>query len=259
MLLPLFMASRNPHSPTTSNYIDMEVKATEIDNPDSEYRKINFNIRNIGNGYILANDNIICYAFENADHIYIRSSVSNELMGTNVIIAPNNEFSFTLTTSSNIDFTKAYYRASAYIEASRYITYSGTNEITKEDYRTYIIDTTASGMRDRSKFEYVFVATMEYEENVYSFVCSENLTEDSKLRFYVQNEDFDESKAVIKNIIGFEYDVYNPNYAGYALGGALYILVMSIPIIIGIFLFFVLPGIILLVVFKKKRKNQQNL
>ena len=247
------MASyRTPHSSTTSEYHEIDVTMEEKEAQQEGYRRLEFKIKNTGEGYIIQN-RMVCYP-GNGEHYYLYGGSQEDFFGANLITMPGREYTFTWNTQIESTFEDASYRVSAYIDVDHNLTYEGSKNLSKDEDGYYVIDASIRGMKDSYDYGYDFLAVLEYDGQEYCIACSE-VKEGGKPRFYLSKQGFDLQKAKVKEIIGFEYEEYRPNYAGYALGGALYMAIIGGSIFLGILIFIVLPAILIPTIIRKKRQK----
>ena len=244
----LIAASRTPYAPTTSDYSDMEVIATEKEtDPEKSYQLYDFTIKNTGNGYIVQGGQYKCHS------VYGNSFMhpdSNDEFFHSAVIAPGKEFTFTESLPKEVNVNDADFYATAYIEGDR-VPFNGFSQA---DEHHYVIDANVSLKHDHVLYDYIIV--LEYDGVEHAFV-SKATNADCKVTFYTKTTDFDASKAVLKDLIEFRYEEYSPNYAGYALGGAIYMGLIFVGVLAGSFVFIILPAIIIPKAIKRSKRKKE--
>ncbi len=251
--IPSLMAyTRTPYSCSTNDYYDIEVKTTLLESdPEKTYDLYEFTVKNTGKGYVIQGGTYACYY--DGGHVLINGESTDPLFNS-ALLAKGAEYTFTQSVSKekgNIALNPSY-KGTAYVEPGGNISFSGSNAISQyEGYNNlFVIDSVASGLSN--DYEYVVVVTIEYEDIEHCITCSIRGS-DNKIYFSSKDGSFDYTKATIKEVIGFEVKKYNPNYAGYALGGALYMGLILIGFLTGALIFIILPAIIIPKIIRKKR------
>ena len=254
-LIPFLMAStRTPYAATTSHYEEIEVtQEVKESAPEEEGQLYEFTIKNTGHGYIVRPTEVL-YRKDGGIRTSMRTLGEVRRFGDGPLIRPGEQFKAQYReTGDYVDWKAHDFYLTAYIGTDPYIEYSGPNTISRyEQTNSYYADGTISGTRDSYDFSYSFAVTLDYDGMEYCFLV-DHLDSEGRLLFDAEGDELDVSKASIKSVIGFEYENYHPNYAGFAFGGMLAIL---LPLLI----FFAVGGIaafvIVLVVIRIRRKRR---
>ena len=218
-LLPFLTAfTRKEHSPYTDEYDDIEVSVNQL-----EPELYEFKVKNIGEGYISY------YPALHSEEVDIPNNTPQDTIFTYKLLAkPNDEVTFTVSGDySQYDFSNIKFYTTALVDVDKSVSFEGSKKITQDEKsRWYFhIDCEIEGIS--YDYNYAYVVTLEYDGVIYSV---DTLTDaNRKLYFYFSEpEVFDPSKAEVKEIVAFRYDPppreKGIDYAGFALGGALYIL-----------------------------------
>jgi len=250
--LPLLMGfERAPYSATTKEYSDIQVTAKE-----KEEGVFEFIIKNVGEGYIYRHVSL------HTDTLLIpNNSEINSLFNTHVLVKPNDEYVITSNEDyGEYDFTDATFYTTALIEPDISLSFTGSKTVSQsKDSRWYFyIDCDINGLKPDYRYDYV--VTLDYDGVEY---CVDTLTDANRHLYYYFSEPeiFDVEKVQVKDIIGFAYEAEKkqdgPNYAGFALGGALYILCILGAVVLGVILFIIVPVIIFGLVRKKRNNTKQ--
>lgn len=218
-LLPFLSAfTREEHSPYTKEYDDIEVTVTQ-----KEAELYEFKVKNIGEGYINY------YPALRSGDITIPNETPQDTIFTYKLMAkPNDEVTFTVNADySGYDFSSIKFQTTALVDVDTSVSFKGSKKVYQDEKSRwyFYIDCDIEGTN--YDYWYSYVVTLEYDGVVYSV---DTLTDAyRKLYFYFSDpEVFDPSKAEVKEIVAFRYDPppqeRGIDYAGLALGGALYIL-----------------------------------
>ena len=245
------MGAKTPYS-ALSRYYDLEYTFEKKEKlPEDDYFTYEFKLTNTGKGYIPWYSNI---AFDGEDSRlrYLNPVHPKELFGHTPVFLPSEEIIIEYqSTEDNLNLSKGSFFVYAYEEVDGTLGYSGTNEITKTEDGIYVIDCEVLNMKDSYYSKYYFAVTLEYDGVDYCSICL--LNDENKIRFGA-SEDFDVSKATVKKIEGFEEPQYHPNYAGFAIGGMLMIL---IPAAIILLIIAIITTVVLVLVFGLRKKDKK--
>lgn len=233
-------------------YTQLEVSVIEEkEDPERDDTNLyDLKIKNTGDGYIL---NI---KYDERDKRHTTFYVDNSLpvYGTS-LIKPGGEYienNFRWYKESGVNLEN--FSAGAYVRYAFSITPSPTNNVIKgEEEDVYCIDCEIPELDDDHGFN--FAITMTYDSVEYCFAT--HLNSDDTLSFKAKIDDFDETKANITKIDVFNYEIYRTNYAGYALGGLLYIFVVYMLPIFSIILLLVIASLVIKAIRKRKAKKQE--
>ena len=265
LVMPFLMAfTREPNSPSTANYTDIEVSVIENPSPtDEELKVYEFTVKNIGDGYIGKNG-WIQYHSEDGNDFYISGKYDDNLIFGRAhtdMIGKNKEYTLTVENNYVCDFTKGYFYCAATIDPDATLSFIGSKTL-YQDGRTrfhYYIDCQINGRENG--FAYTYILTLDYDNVEYCISCQT----DAERRLYFTPNDvdiFDPEKVTIKDIIGFKYKLPENkgiDYAGLALGGALYITVVFGSVVLGVSIFIVLPAIIIPTAIRKSRNKNKDI
>lgn len=222
-LLPFLSAfTRMEHSPYTNEYDDIEVNVNQL-----EPELYEFKVKNIGEGYIKY------YPALHSEEVDIPNNSPEDTIFTYKLLAkPNDEVTFTASGDySQYDFSNIKFYTTALVDVDKSVSFVGSKKVYQnEKSRWYFyIDCDIEGTS--YDYWYSYVVTLEYDGVIYSVDTLTGLFDTNrKLYFYFSEpEVFDPSKTEVKEIVAFRYDPppreKGIDYAGLALGGALYILV----------------------------------
>ena len=221
-LLPFLTAfTKEEYSPYTKEYDDIEVTVTQ-----KEAELYEFKVKNIGEGYIYYYPALRC------GDITIPNKTPQDTIFTNKLMAkPNDEVTFTVNADySEYDFSSMKFQTTALVDVDTSISFVGSKKFYQDEKSRwyFYIDCDIEGTN--YDYSYSYVVTLEYDGVIYSVNTLTGLIDTNRrLYFYFSDpEVFDSSKAEVKEIVAFRYD-HPPrekgiDYAGLALGGALYIL-----------------------------------
>ena len=264
-LCPFLMAfTREPYSPNTLEYTDIEVVVNESPSPTSEDNKLyEFTVTNTGDGYINKYGQLD-YHFASGDTMPIYEPYAKDpVFHTSVMVKKNNSLTIKMDDLSTYDFTTGYFTMAALIEPNTSMRFNGPKTIyTTDESRFYCyIDCEIVGKEP--DYSYVYLVTLDYDGTEYCLQCST----DAKGRIYFMPQDMDTfkvDKVTIKDIVGYKYerqpiDERGIDYGAFILGGALYIMLIYGVVFVSIAVFIVLPAIIIPTSIRRSiRKNNKN-
>ncbi|MBO4540593.1 MAG: hypothetical protein J5736_01265 [Bacilli bacterium] len=243
----LISAKRDHYSPYTSEYRDFHISVEQkAVLPEEGMATYEFTLENTGTGFI----SILRYEKERLfDGVFVESP----FRGSPELMKPGRgyrwEMDFAIT-----EFDAGNFIATALIDSNSFDLPADTaiRKIEGTDY--YSVDFTIPGMEDTYTYSYEFALTLEYEG--IERCLRSGINEEKNPVFSIRNENFDVTKAVVKSLDVFEYENYHTNYFGYAMGGALYILLQMA----GVFLIasvVVAVLIVTIVIIKKKKRRKR--
>ena len=217
-LLPFLSAfTREEHSPYTKEYDDIEVTVTQ-----KEAELYEFKVKNIGEGYINYYPALRC-----GDVTIPNESPQDTIFTYKLMAKPNDEVTFIVNADySEYDFSSMKFQTTALVDVDTSISFVGSKKISQDEKSRWYFHIDCDIEGTSYDYWYSYVVTLEYDGVIYSV---DTLTDaNRKLYFYFSDpEVFDPSKAEVKEIVAFRYDPppqeKGIDYAGLALGGALYI------------------------------------
>ena len=255
-ILSLFLIS--PILLGTSRYSEIDYEYTQLEvsvieekeDPEREDTNLyDVKIKNIGEGYI------INFKYDEGDRRKTTLYIENSLpVYGNYLIKPGGEYilkDFRWYKESGVN--PECFSAGAYVRYVFSINPSSINIIEDEMADIYLIDCEIPELDD--DYGYNFAITMIYDSVEYCF--AKQLNSDDTLTFKSRIDDFDVAKANITKIDVFNYEIYRTNYAGYALGGLLYILLVYMLPIFSIILLLVIVSLVIKAIRKRKAKKQE--
>lgn len=264
LVMPLLMAfTREPNSPSTTEYTDLEVSVVEKPSTtDEELKVYEFTVKNTGDGYIGKNGQLYYHSESGNDYLISGKYSDNPIFGRahTDMMGKNKGYTVTVENNYACDFTKGYFYSSATIDPDTTLSFAGSKSFylgEKSRFHFYI-DCEINGRENN--FAYMYVVTLDYDGVEHCISCTTDV--ESKLFVTPNDPDtFDPNKATAKDIIGFKYKLPENrgiDYFGLALGGALYIAIIYGSIMLGIVIFIVLPAIIIpLAIRRSKNKNKK--
>lgn len=264
LVVPFLAAfTREPNSPSTINYTDIEVSVMEKPSTSNEELKVyEFTIKNIGDGYVGQNGQIQ-YHSESGNDISISGKYAdNPIFGRahTDMIGKNKEYVVTVENNYAYDFTKGYFYTSACIDPDTTLSFVGSKSIYQDEKSRfhYYIDCEINGRENG--FAYTYILFLDYDNVEYCISCQ---TDVNRKLFFTPNDadTFDPNKVTIKDIIGYKYEPKKErggmDYAALALGGALYITIIGGAVILSVVIFIVLPAIIIPIAIRKSRNKNR--
>lgn len=248
LVSPLLMGfSLEPYKPYTREYNDIDVTMTKVETDVYE-----FNVKNTGDGYVYKNSSL-----HTGDLTITNNTPQDQFFTNHLLIRPGAEATIISNGDySEYDFSNSEFHALALVAKDTTLTFIGSKAIAKSENSRwyYYIDCEIKG--NVPNYGYYYVVTLDYDGVEYTV---ETLTDAyNKLYYYFSDPDiFDASKATVKEIVGFKHELPpredGMDYGAFAIGGMLYILVVSLSVQVGIFLFIVLPLIIIFRTIRKKK------
>ena len=223
LLVSPYLMAASKYSPT-SEYSYLSHTVEEITPPDYENGRLyEFTLKNEGSGYI-SYYQTFKYEATGFDKVSTQPIVKESIFKSTPLIMPKEEFKIQLgTTSDFTHFETGNWSTYAYVDRDSFEYDEALTFIEGERENTYLIDYEMTDLLNLRDYDYYFAVSIRYDEVKYCLLCK--LGENDRICFYTK-EGFDPSKAKIVNVERFRVDVYNgPNYAAFALGGALLVLI----------------------------------
>lgn len=253
---PYLVAAKNHYS-ALSDYYSFTHTVSEITSEeDGENRKYEFTVTNNGKGYVPLTGT---FKYRGDDYKANMSATYDEpLFGHSPLVMPNKQFKIIhSTTSSYHNFASGSFSTTAFVDDIGTVTLKGNETISKDESGTrplYTINCEILNIDYNHDYKYYFAVILDYEGESYCSLC--DLNTDGSISFRAR-DDFDKSKATIKEIKEFYEEVYNGMDYGRLIEGASILLLIIMGVVFIVIPALIATPIIIVKSVKRRKRNKQ--